>query len=86
MRKAPHLGRQLCEEKNFLYMGTGQVVMPENYIAMFQVPKPSTAQKIIQNAEPDIERIIGFPYKSCHSFPCRISLGKCDPPSWLLLV
>lgn len=52
--------RKLCEEKQFSYMGTGQVVMPENYIAMFAVPKPSTAQKIIKNAEPEIERIIGL--------------------------
>ena len=52
--------RKLCEEKRFTYMGTGQVVMPENYIAMFPVPKPSTAQKIIRNAEPDIVRIAGL--------------------------
>ena len=49
--------KRLCEEKKFTYMGTGQVVMPENYIAMFPVPKPSTAQKIIRNAEPEIDRI-----------------------------
>ena len=52
--------RKLCAEKGFSYMGTGQVVMPENYIAMFAVPKPSTAQKIIRNAEPEIDRIAGL--------------------------
>ena len=57
---ASKYNRQLCEEKHFEYMGTGQVVMPENYIAMYPVPKPSTAQKIIMNAEPDIERIAGL--------------------------
>jgi len=52
--------RKLCEEKQFSYMGTGQVVMPENYIAMFAVPKPSTAMKIIQNAMPGVYRIAGL--------------------------
>ena len=49
--------KRLCDEKKFTYMGTGQVIMPENYIAMFPVPKSSTAQKIIRNAEPEIDRI-----------------------------
>lgn len=57
---APKYIRRLCEEKNFTYMGTAQVVMPENYIAMFAVPKPSTARKIIRNAEPEIDRIAGL--------------------------
>ena len=57
---APEYIKRLCEEKHFLYMGTGQVVMPENYIAMFAVPKPATALKIIRNAEPEIDRIAGL--------------------------
>ena len=57
---APKYIKRLCEGKHFLYMGTGQVVMPENYIAMFAVPKPATAQKIIRNAEPEIDRIAGL--------------------------
>ena len=47
--------QRLCEEKHWQYMGTAQIVMPENYISMFAVPKPSTAQKIIRNAEPEID-------------------------------
>ena len=35
-----------------------QIVMPENYVAMFAVPKPSTARKIIRNAEPKIVETI----------------------------
>ena len=50
---------QLCAAKGWDYMGTAQVVMPENYLAMFPVPKPSTAQKIIRNAEPVIDEIAG---------------------------
>ena len=47
----------LCRDKHFTYMGTAQIVMPENYIAMFAVPKPSTAQKIIEKAEPVISNV-----------------------------
>lgn len=54
---ASRYNKQLCEEKNWKYMGTGQVIMPENYLAMFAVPKPSTAEKIILNAEPAIDAI-----------------------------
>lgn len=52
---ASKYNRRLCEEKHWDYMGTAQIVMPENYIAMFAVPKPATAQKIIRKAEPQID-------------------------------
>ena len=48
----------LCCKKHWEHMGTAQIVMPENYVAMFDVPKPSTAQKIIRNAEPKIAETI----------------------------
>ncbi len=46
---------KLCRHKGLHYKGVLEVVMPENYIAMFNVPKPSTQQKIIANAEPCIQ-------------------------------
>ena len=52
---ADKYNRKLCEDKKLEYMGTAQVVMPENYIAMFAVPKPATARKIILNAQPQID-------------------------------
>lgn len=39
-------------------MGTAQVIMPENYIAMFGAPKAEEARKIVKNAEPAIMDII----------------------------
>ena len=48
----------LCHKKHWDHMGTAQIVMPENYVAMFAVPKPSTARKIIRNAEPKIAETI----------------------------
>ena len=46
----------LCREKQFTYMGTAQIVMPENYIAMFNVPQAAEARQIVAKAEPDIDR------------------------------
>lgn len=41
----------LCKEKGLAYMGVAEIVMPENYIAMFDTPKTKAeAQKIIDAA------------------------------------
>lgn len=53
---AAKYNRQLCEEKSFSYMGTVQIVMPENYIAMFPVPDEEESEKILRRAEPLIEK------------------------------
>ncbi len=47
--------RSLCAQKGFAYMGTAQVVMPENYIAMFNAPERGEAEQIIENAAPVID-------------------------------
>ena len=39
-------------------MGTAQIVMPENYIAMFNAPEKEQARRIVAKAEPDIDRAI----------------------------
>lgn len=39
-------------------MGTAQIVMPENYVAMFGVPEAEEAREIVARAEPDIRRTI----------------------------
>ena len=48
----------LCQEKQLTYMGTAQIVMPENYIAMFNAPQAEEARQIVAKAEPDIDRVI----------------------------
>lgn len=50
--------RALCWEKQFTYMGTAQIVMPENYIAMFNAPQAEEARQIVAKAEPDIDRAV----------------------------
>ncbi len=41
----------LCKEKGWNYRGTAKVVMPENYIAMFNAPDLETSRRIITVAE-----------------------------------
>ena len=43
--------KKLCKRKGLTYMGCLQVVMPENYIAMFGVPTEEAAVEIIAKAE-----------------------------------
>lgn len=45
----------LCAEKGFCDQGTLPVVMPENYIAMFQAPEREKALQIIAAARPVLE-------------------------------
>ena len=41
---AAKYNRALCREKGLVYMGTAQIVMPENFIAMFTARSPRSAQ------------------------------------------
>lgn len=51
---AAKYNRRLAAQKHLCCMGTAQIVMPENYIAMFQVPQAEEAGKIVKQAEPAI--------------------------------
>ena len=55
---AAQYNRGLCREKQLAYMGTAQIVMPENYIAMFDAPQADEARQIVARAEPDIDRAL----------------------------
>ena len=50
--------RRLCQAKSLACMGTAQIVMPENYIAMFNAPQAEEARQIVAKAEPDIDNVI----------------------------
>lgn len=50
--------RKLCDDKGLAYMGVKQIVMPENYIAMFDAPQKDEAMEIVKNAQPDISDAI----------------------------
>ena len=47
----------LCAEKFLTYRGCAEVVMPENYIAMFDAPEEAEARKIVAAADPVLNRL-----------------------------
>ena len=47
--------KKLCRTKGMNYRGCFEVVMPENYIAMFATPSPDEAREIISRAEHSID-------------------------------
>jgi ferredoxin len=49
--------RKTCLEKGLAFMGFSAVVMPENYLLMFDVPEKIEAKEIIQKAVPHIKNI-----------------------------
>ena len=67
---AAKYNRALCREKGLVYMGTAQIVMPENYIAMFSAPQADEARQIVAQAKPDIDRAIA-----------AIQAGECFAPT-----
>ena len=58
--------QKLCAKKGFTYMGVLPFVMPENYVAMFDVPDKATASKTIEAAEDNLQDAISI-----------ITQGKC---------
>lgn len=44
--------RRLCAEKGFVFSGLATVIMPENYIAMYEVPAKEQADAIIKKSDP----------------------------------
>lgn len=53
--KAAKSNARLCEEKSFRYRGTLEVVMPENYIALFDVPSAEECRRLTKAARPLLE-------------------------------
>ena len=46
--------RRWCAHRRLSFRGCAQIVMPENYLALFSVPDPDEAKAIIERAEPSI--------------------------------
>lgn len=50
IKNAGKYAKRLCEKKNLVYMGCMEIIMPENYIAVFKAPDETTADSIIEKA------------------------------------
>ena len=53
----PEYCRQLCNEKGFEYLGTNQVVMPQNYLVFFKTACEEDNEKTIAAAVPSVEKL-----------------------------
>ncbi len=60
--------KKLCAGKGMNYKGCFEIIMPENYIAMFSAPKRDEALEIIQRAEGQIDSAAHL-IKSGKAFP-----------------
>lgn len=49
---------KLCQEVGLNYRGVLPVVMPENYIAMFEVPQPELAKRIVLVAKRSLLKVV----------------------------
>ena len=52
--------KKLCEAKGLAFKGCAEIVMPENYIAMFEAPDKDTAERIIDVAERSVKKAAGY--------------------------
>lgn len=84
--------RALCEEVGLSYRGVLPVVMPENYIAMFEVPQPEIAKRIVLVAKRSVLQAVrrirkgeSFPSKKVH-FLDRLKTGPVNPLFYKLFV
>ena len=66
--------RALCQAKGLACMGTVQIVMPENYIAMFNAPDVEKAKKIVAAAGPDIAKAV-LAIKHGEKLPSKSGFG-----------
>ena len=71
---ADKYNRELCAEKAISCMGTAQIVMPENYIAMFSAPQADEAREIVAKAEPNIDCVIASIQSNQPFAPARNNL------------
>lgn len=83
---------RLAEEKQLCCMGTAQIIMPENYVAMFGVPEAAEAREIVRNAEPAIADAIAC-IKAGQPFPAprnrlydRVMSAAVNPVFYRLIV
>lgn len=66
---------KLCSKKGMRFCGLAQIVMPENYLALFPTPSKSECQTIIENAKPCIATLAE-----------QIRSGKCFVESSVSLI
>lgn len=84
--------KKICKEKKWNFKGLTEIIMPENYLAMFPTPSASECQVILEKAKPSIlataQQILkGESFKNISpSFRGRLSSGPVHSLYYTLLV
>ena len=68
MGGAPGYCKALAAEKGFTYMGTAEVEMPQNYIAMFKTGTPEENRAKIEAAVPVVSNL-SITIRNCRELP-----------------
>ena len=68
MGGAPGYCRALAAEKGFSYMGTAEIEMPQNYIAMFKTGTPEENRAKIEAAVPNVTHL-SIAIRNCRELP-----------------
>ena len=55
---ADKYNQKLSKQKGFIHKGTFEIIMPENYIALFNTPSNDQAKEIVSKARPVIKNVI----------------------------
>ena len=87
---AAKYNRQLAAQKHLRYMGTAQIIMPENYIAMFNAPQKEQARSIVEQAEPALQKALaqvraGQEFSATERHPLRPLYERPGKPGVLSL-
>lgn len=84
--------KKICKEKKWHFMGLSEIIMPENYLAMFPTPTASACQDILEKAKPSIQTTAqqiakGVAFKSIPStLKGKLSSGPINSLYYSLLV
>lgn len=89
---AAFYAQKLCDGKGLRFRGLAQVLMPENYLALFPTPDEAQCRTIIENAKPRIAQIAerirsGRPFDSSPaSLVAKLESGPVNPLFYALFV
>ena len=67
--------RSFCSKKGMQYLGCFEIVMPENYIALFTTPTKEEAAVIIKKAESEINKAVDYIKAGKHIPEPQLSLS-----------
>lgn len=67
--------RKLCSGKGLIFMGLAEIVMPENYTALYDTPDREAAVRIIQASEDKIDSVIEMIRRGEELPPPRVTIA-----------